>query len=442
MAQEKTAITSSAPKRQTLHKNPLELCGQWFTSTHNSAYPWVMNILTFTTLYPSDSQPNHGLFVEHRIRHVAASGQATIRVLAPVAWFPSTDPRFGNYAALARTPRHAQRHGLIIDHPRYPLIPKIGMNLTPFTMAAAMIHPLQKIIDEGFDFQLIDAHFLYPDGVAAALLGQWFHKPVVMTGRGTDITLIPQYPIPRRMIRWACKRSAAVITVCQALKHALIPLGIPDQQIRVLPNGVDLELFQPHDRTMARRELGVDGMTLLSVGHLVQRKGHDIPIRALTQLPNTRLIIAGGGGTFEDDAEATLKQLAQDLGVAHRVHFAGAVPQTRLPLYYSAADILVLASAREGWANVLLEAMACGLPVIASSVWGTPEVVTAPEAGVLMTERSVAGLLDAYARLTGAMPQRPLTRRYAEQFSWDKTTQGQIQLFQEILQSNGEKKWA
>ncbi|HIJ82731.1 MAG: glycosyltransferase family 4 protein [Magnetococcales bacterium] len=392
-----------------------------------------MNILTFTTLYPSDSRPNHGLFVEHRIRRVAESEQVQLRVLAPVAWFPSSHPRFGNYAALARTPRHDQRFGLTIDHPRFPLIPKIGMNLTPWTMAAAMVLPMRKIIDEGFDFQLIDAHFLYPDGVAAALLGQWFNKPVVLTGRGTDITLIPQYRWPRHMITWACQRSAAVITVCQALKQALIPLGIPDEHIQVLPNGVDLDLFRPWDRETARRELGMTGMTLLSVGHLVQRKGHDIPIRALTALPEVRLVIAGGGGTFEDDNELALKQLAHDLGVADRVHFAGAVPQTQLPRYYSAADILVLASAREGWANVLLEAMACGLPVIASPVWGTPEVVTAPEAGVLMNERSVDGLLDAYARLTVAMPQRSMTRNYAEKFSWDKTTQGQMDLFQKIL---------
>lgn len=392
-----------------------------------------LNILTFTTLYPNDSQPHHGLFVEHRIRRVAESGDARIRVLAPVAWFPSANPRFGNYAALARVPRHDQRHGLTIDHPRYPLVPKIGMNLTPLTMAAAMVRPIQKIRDEGFDFDIIDAHFLYPDGVAATLLGQWFRKPVVMTGRGTDITLIPDYPWPRRMIGWACRRSAAVITVCAALKHALVQRNIPENHIHVLPNGVDLELFQPMDREMARRQLGLAGTILLSVGHLVKRKGHDIPIRALTSLPDMQLIVVGGGGTFEDDNEAELRQLARDLGVANRVHFAGAIAQTRLPLYYSAADILVLASAREGWANVLLEAMACGLPVIASRVWGTPEVITAPEAGVLMPDRSVEGLLTALTTLTGAMPDRSMTRRFAEKFSWEKTTQRQLILFNDII---------
>ncbi|MBF0414291.1 MAG: glycosyltransferase [Magnetococcales bacterium] len=395
-----------------------------------------MDILTFTTLYPNDSQPNHGLFVEHRIRRLAQSGQANVRVLAPVAWFPFTHPRFGNYAGLARIPRCDQRHGVIIEHPRYPLIPKIGMNLTPLTMAVAMIGPLRRMIREGFNFQLIDAHFLYPDGVAAALLGQWFHRPVVMTGRGTDVTLLPQFHGPRCMITWASRHSAAMITVCHALKEALLPLAIPEHHIRVLPNGVDLELFRPLDRDRAREELGVTGITLLSVGHLVKRKGHDIPIRALTRLPDVRLVIAGGGGTFEDDNELALKQLAHDLGVQDRVHFAGGVLQTRLPIYYSAADILVLASAREGRANVLLEAMACGLPVITSPVWGNPEAVTAPEAGVIMRERSVDGLVEAFHRLMSAMPDRAMTRRYAEKFSWDQTTQDQIELFQTILQKD------
>ncbi|MBF0109882.1 MAG: glycosyltransferase [Magnetococcales bacterium] len=395
-----------------------------------------MNILTFTTLYPNDSQPNHGLFVEHRVRRVAASGEARVRVLAPVAWFPSTHPRFGNYAGLARVPRTDLRHGLRIDHPRFPLIPKIGMNLTPWTMAAAMIGPVGDILRQGFAIDLIDAHFLYPDGVAAALLGQWFDRPVVLTGRGTDITLIPNHRIPRRMIAWACRKAKAVITVCNALKQALIPLGIPEEHIRVLPNGVDLELFRPLDRDAARRELGIEGTTLLSVGHLVRRKGHDIPIRALPSLPGVRLVVAGGGGTFEDDNELVLKRLARDLGVADRVCFAGPVPQARLPMHYSAADILVLASTREGWANVLLEAMACGLPVIASNVWGTPEVVAAPEAGVLMEERSVAGFLAAFGRLGAAMPERSATRAYAERFSWDRTTRGQLELFDGILRGD------
>ena len=119
--------------------------------------------------------------------------------------------------------------------------------------------------------------------------------------------------------------------------------------------------------------------------------------------------------------------------MAERVSFLGALPQAELRDYYGAADALVLPSEREGWANVLLEAMACGTPVIASRVWGTPEVVAAPEAGLLMAERTPQGLADAVTALRAHYPDRLATRRYAERFSWDDTTAGQLQLFARVL---------
>jgi glycosyltransferase involved in cell wall biosynthesis len=108
------------------------------------------------------------------------------------------------------------------------------------------------------------------------------------------------------------------------------------------------------------------------------------------------------------------------------------VPQSELKWWYSAADALALCSSREGWANVLLESMACGTPVIATDIWGTPEVVSQPAAGVLMAERSAAGLRGAWQRLMAAYPARGATRAHAENFSWAATTQGQLDLFARI----------
>jgi glycosyltransferase involved in cell wall biosynthesis len=120
------------------------------------------------------------------------------------------------------------------------------------------------------------------------------------------------------------------------------------------------------------------------------------------------------------------------LGVAERLQFVGVVPQTELKWWYSAADALALCSSREGWANVLLEAMACGTPVIATNIWGTPEVVSTPHAGVLMAERTGTGLVEAWTRLFARYPARQETRRHAETFSWDATTQGQLNLFRRV----------
>ena len=387
-----------------------------------------MRVLTFSTLYPNVAQPSHGIFVENRLRHLVASAQVQSRVIAPVPWFPFSHARFGDYARYAKVPKEEQRHGIVITHPRYPLIPKIGMSLTPWLMAQAFLAELKGGTNSD-DFDLIDAHYFYPDGVAAAIVAKRLNKPLVITARGTDLNLIPQYYAPRKMILWAARQAAGLITVCQALKDVLVDLGVAAERVTVLRNGVDLAQFHPpKEREELRRQLGLTGTILLSVGHLIERKGHDLAIRALADLPNTRLLIAGEGPERD-----SLTSIVNERGLSHRVQFLGAVSQERLRDYYGAADILILGSSREGWANVLLESMACGTPVVASNVWGTPEVVAAPEAGVLMASRSPEALAQAAKGLLQAYPDRAATRRYAERFSWDATTQGQLDLFSKIL---------
>lgn len=396
-----------------------------------------MKILTFSTLFPNSEKPGHGIFVETRLRHLVASGQVESRVVAPVPWFPIQHPRFGNYAQFAKVPASEVRSGIEVLHPRYPVIPKVGMTVAPSLLAAAARPVLGRMIDEGFDFDLIDAHYFYPDGVAAAMLGKYFNKPVVITARGSDITLIPNYRLPRRMIQWAARRAAGVITVCNALRDEVVALGVDEARVVSLRNGVDLQLFQPVDRDSVRARLGLTRFTLLAVGHLVPVKAQELAVAALAQLPDVQLLIAGNGPN-----RAMLEQLARDQGVSERVTMLGAVPQAQLRDYYGAADALVLPSEREGWANVLLEAMACGTPVIASRVWGTPEVVAAPEAGLLMEERSANGVADAVRRLRASYPDRAATRRYAERFSWDDTTAGQLALFRNVLKATGAPAYA
>lgn len=388
--------------------------------------------LLFSTLYPSSVRPSHGIFVETRLRHLLASGEVETRVVAPVPWFPFCHRAFGDYAKHAAVPHHEERNGIHVVHPRYLLLPKVGMNSAPYTLGRAGLEAARKLIADGYDFDLIDAHYFYPDGVAATMIGKALNKPVVITARGTDINLIPQFDKPRRLILQAAEDCAAMITVCAALKDALVGLGAKAEKIVALRNGVDLELFRPEDRPASRAAFGMsERFAIASVGHLIERKGHHLVIEALPQMPDAELYIAGGG-----EEDANLRALAARLGVTDRVHFLGALPQAKLRTLYNAADCLVLASSREGWANVLLEAMACGTPVVATNVWGTPEVVAAPEAGVLMDERSAGGIVRAVARLREALPARNATRAYAEQFGWPPTTEGQLALFRRIQGAN------
>lgn len=342
-------------------------------------------------------------------------------------WFPSGDERFGEYAVHARAPREERRHGIEVLHPRYPLLPKLGMTLSPFLLARA-VRPVFERILRSYPFDLIDAHYFYPDGVAAAMLGKHFGKPVVITARGTDVNLIPRYRLPRAMIRWAARRAAGIVTVARALKDDLIRAGVPGERIEVLRNGVDLQLFRPIEREAMRRKLGFSRATLVSVGHLIPRKAHDLVIQALPRLAETDLVVIGDG-----PERGALDALARESGVGDRVRFVGAVAQDELRNYYGAADALVLASSREGWANVLLESMACGTPVVASRAGGSPEVVSAPEAGVLMAERTPQAVIEGVQRLLARYPDRTETRRYAEKFSWEETTRGQLRLFERVI---------
>lgn len=388
----------------------------------------MLSIMTVSTLYPNTVQRAHGIFVETRLRKLVATGQVRSHVLAPVPWMPPV-VRYGANGALRSVPAREDRHGLTIEHPRYLVVPKVGMNLTPHTLYRAMRKRYRTLLGQGHSFDLIDAHYFYPDGVAAAWLAREAGLPVVITARGTDLSLIPQFPAPRRMIVEAARHADGLITVCRALKDSLVELGIPADDVTVLRNGVDLALFHPLDRQAVRAALGLTRRTLVSVGLLIERKGHHRIIRALKDMPDTDLLIAGGGPD-----RAALEELAAGERVSGRVRFLGSVDQAKLCEIYNAADALVLASSREGWANVLLEAMACGTPVVASAVWGTPEVVAAPEAGVLMPSLDPEGVAQGVRELFKNYPDHQATRRYAEGFGWDPTTDGQLTLFRKILE--------
>ena len=168
--------------------------------------------------------------------------------------------------------------------PAIPLSPRSAAASTPAFLYRAAKRVLDRMARQGAPkFDLIDAHYFYPDGVAAARLARDLDIPLLITGRGTDLTLIPQSPPERAQIQWAGKQASALITVCEDLRHKLVELGEAPSRVVTLRNGVDLKRFSPGDRDAARARLGLDGFTLLSVGSLIPRKGHELIIAALTE---------------------------------------------------------------------------------------------------------------------------------------------------------------
>lgn len=408
-----TSATASAPDSPPLHGV--------------SALP-PLRLLTFSTLFPSPARPNHGVFVENRLRHLLAGREATATVLAPVPWFPVA--RIGGWSRPAPVAVLEQRHGIAVHHPRFLALPGIGLWSTPAMLHATARSWLRAQLAAGERFDLIDGHYLYPDGVVALKLGREFGLPVVLTARGSDVSQLPAYPGPGRAIRRVIAGADALIAVSEGLKEGLVALGAVPERVTVLRNGVDLDLFRPPaDRAAARAAHGFgDEFVLLSVGLLIERKGHDRIIAALPAMPDCRLVILGEGPERQ-----ALQAQAAALGVADRVQMPGAQPHAALPGWYGAADALVLASSREGWANVLLEAMACGTPAVASPAWGCREAIRTPAAGLVLDDREPDSIAAGIGRLRAALPDRAQTRHYAEGFGWEDTTAGQLALFRQVL---------
>jgi glycosyltransferase involved in cell wall biosynthesis len=397
----------------------------------------TLNILTVSTLYPNNKEPKHGIFVRNRLMQLRkdfADVKAT--VIAPVPWFPfkvSSGP-LAEYAKFAGVDNEELRDGIEVLHPRYLVIPKIGMYITPFFLYLAMRSAFKRLEKRGAKFDLIDGHYFFPDGVAIARLAAKVKLPFTVTARGTDVNLIPQFPKARAMISEVANKASAAITVCKALKDSLLEFADVAEKTHVLRNGVDLEFFTS---TSAEQQISLKSKIwqipenkklILSVGHLIERKGHGLVIESLLSLPECMLLIAGDGPDL-----ALLKSQVEKYDLSDRVKFLGALSQSELRTLYQSADALVLASSREGWANVLLESMACGTAVVATNLWGTPEVVASPVAGVLV-DRDANAIAAGLNTLFTANIQRADTRLYAEQFDWFSTSEGQYQIFTEIKQ--------
>jgi len=388
-----------------------------------------LNILVFSTLFPHAGEPTQGIFVENRLRHLLKDENLSATVIAPVPWFPFKNGIFGKYARASKADTVEIKDGLTIYHPRYLVIPKIGMMLTPFFLAHAAKKMAFRLIDEGVNFDLVDAHYLFPDGVAAADLAAKLRLPFTMTARGSDVTQIALMPRPKRMILKACSSAKQVITVSQSLKDKLVTIGASDSNISVLRNGVDAEKFSPV--VNARKEifdrLGLDTgkSTVLYAGWLIQRKRVDIVIDAMSNLPNTQAIIVGDGplrGSLE--ARAKLGKLGS------RVKFVGQKTPQEMPDYFSAADILCLPSEREGWANVMLEAMACGTAVVARNVDGAVELIVENAPGKLVDGDDPIAYADAIQSVLIDPPQRDAVRSFALKYSWRSTSAKQMEIFE------------
>ncbi len=351
-----------------------------------------MRILTFTSLFPNTVDPTYGIFIYQRTAHLAGRPGNEVTVVSPIPYFPRW-LKTKRWRTASKLPDHESIGGITAYHPRYLLLPKISMPVHALSMFLGSL-PHCKSLHKQAKFDCIDAHFVYPDGLAAILLGKFLDIPVVVSARGTDINLYPTFRLIRPMIRWTLHESASVIAVSAALKEKIVEIGCAAEKVHVIPNGVDAIRFQQIPKKDARARLNIpeDGPMLLSVGSLIPSKGHELLIRAIElvkrRYAGVQLYILGEG-TFRGE----LENLVTKLGLGDRVKLLGKRPNEELPEWFSAADVSCLVSAREGWPNVVTESLACGTPVVGSRIGGIPEILHSPELGVLV-ERTVESIAE------------------------------------------------
>jgi glycosyltransferase involved in cell wall biosynthesis len=391
-----------------------------------------MKVLVISSTFPSAQQPTRGVFVRERIRRLAR--RAEVVVVAPIPWFPGNRWVRRDRASV---PWMETQDGLTVYHPRFLSLPRYGKFLDGALYGLSLL-PFVARLRRRFPFELIDAHFAYPDGMAAALLARVFGCPLLVTLRGSIVRL-STYRLHRPQLRWVLRRATRVLAVSDSLRRVAEGLGAGAGRVRVIPNGVDTERFRIGDRAEARRRLGLpaDGPLLLTVAGVYPGKGQHTVVDALPDLlaRHEHLTYAMVGATRPGDSYRwQLEQTVARLGLGDRVRFVGPVAHEALPPWFNAADLMVLPTESEGWPNVLLESLACGVPVVATRVGGVPEIVVDGEHGLLVPHGDQAALTHALLAALDASWDRAALARRAARFDWEDSVEQVLEEMTAALQ--------
>lgn len=369
----------------------------------------MLRVLTLSTLYPDSGRPSFGIFVERQTLALAARDGVEVEVVAPVGLPPPPLTSHPHYRAKARLPVAERRWGLAVHRPRFRVWPGLSGTGAARALAAAVL-PLAR----GLGCDVIDAEFFWPDGVAAMHLAEALGLPFSIKARGSDVHFWGRRPGVSAQMLEAGRRAGGLLAVSAALKADMESIGLPGEKIRVHYTGIDLERFHPLDRAAARRRLGVEGPLIVTAGNLVPLKGQRLAIEALDGVPGATLLIAGEG----PDRPA-LEALIAARGLGSRARLLGSVPPAAMPELLAAADLMLLPSEREGLANVWIESLACGTPILIADVGGAREVLDRPQAGRLVA-REPGAIAAAAREMLGSPPDPAEVRRSAERFGWER----------------------
>jgi glycosyltransferase involved in cell wall biosynthesis len=316
-----------------------------------------------------------------------------LKVVAPLPWSPLV------YAPAwmggERLPERETIDGIDVYHPRYFMTPKVGRMFYGYFFYLSLLENIREIY-KSFHFDVIYAPWVFPDGVGSQLIARDMGKPIIIGALGTDINSYMNYFLRRKIIARSLAGSEGVIAVSRALKNKMVENGVPDDKISVITNGVDNEVFKPLDKEQCRKTLGItsSGKAILFVGNLVRGKGIEDLVDAFSgmseRIGDSRLMIIGDG-----PLKNSLKRRIDKAGLKGKVNFTGKQRHDSIPLWMNACDVFCLPSHNEGCPNVVLEAMACGAPIVATNVGGIPELIVPGIDGELVPAREPKALSAA-----------------------------------------------
>jgi len=374
--------------------------------------PAMLRVLTLTSLFPDGLNPTLGVFVERQTLGLAGRGDVEVEVVSPVGWPVWPLSLLPHYAPRAALPARETWKGVTVHRPRFRTWSRLATRGNGRRMAEALL-PVLRDIRQRFPFDVIDTGFFWPDGPAAVRIGAALGAPVSIKARGSDVHIWGHWPGIGEQIVAAGQAAAGLLAVSGAMKADMAALGMPADRIRIHYTGIDLDRFHPVDRAAGKAALGISGPLIVSAGRLHERKGQRLAVEALAALPEATLILVGEG---PDRPWLERRITAPD--VAGRVRLLGLRPHDELPPLLAAADVMVLPTASEGLANVWVEALACGTPVVTTDVGGAREVIDRPAAGRLVP-REAGAIAAAVSELLADPPAQAEVRQVAARFSWD-----------------------
>ena len=372
----------------------------------------MLRVLVVSTLFPNHIRPLFGTFVERQTLGLAALEGVEVQVVVPRALPPPPFDRHPRYAPERTLPQYEEWQGVPLYRPRFHHFPKIGTRYDPAMMVRALL-PLLCDIRKRFAFDVIAAEYFFPDGPAVAELGRRLGVPVSIKARGSDINVWGQRPDTGPQVIAAGKAADGMLAVSAAMKREMVALGMADDKIRVHYTGIDRRLFHVRNRAEAKQRLGIIGSLVVTVAPLIERKGVDLVISAMANVPQATLVVTGAGSD-----EARLRSLTVQMGVADRVRLLGIQPRGDVADWLAAADVMALPSASEGLANAWVEALASGTPIVIADVGGARELVQDKVAGMLVT-RDASAIADAINTLIADPPDRDAVCRTVDRFSWE-----------------------